>query len=79
MTPVGAVEALLFTCVCSRCIPLRTPQVFLLNGPWVVLPVVLGRRALRAVREAQAGDRERFGALASPRGVVGCLNSDKWS
>ena len=49
------------------------PMVCLVNAPWSLLPLALGTRALELIRAAQ------LLGPTSPRGIIGCFNSDKWS
>jgi hypothetical protein len=49
------------------------PMLALVHGPWTIVPCVLAWRCISFIRHAQT-----LGPT-SPRGVIGCFNTDKWS
>lgn len=48
-------------------------MVILINIPWSIIPIILAYRAMQMISVAQT-----FGPT-TPRGMIGCFNTDKWS
>jgi hypothetical protein len=48
-------------------------MVILVNIPWSIIPMILAYRAMSMISAVQT-----FGP-STPRGVIGCFNTDKWN